>query len=213
MARHRAGPTDQEPKLSRTKKEAPKSDQAASGGASPDKTAPARLLPPIQTAAVLPVKFTTTRAAEGGAELARLNARQRELHQQRTQIAHDLRALDERRIPLEEALSLAAASREKDGEVLVLPIWVDCEARPVAGRPHTYDVFRTDTTPRTLVRQVTVAPKATQETLPGMAIDPSLPEEQRRLSDAITKALRPALNDPGAGDTANADEHEGAHFT
>lgn len=160
---------------------------------------------------MLPVKFTTARAAEGGAELARLNARQRDLHQQRTQIAHDLRALDERRIPLEEALRLAAASREKDGEVLALPIWVDCEARAVAGRPHTYDVFRADTTPPTLVRQVTVAPRATQETLPGMAADPSLPEEQRRLSDAITKALRPALNDAGA--TASTDDHEGAHFT
>lgn len=123
----------------------------------------------------LPVRMTEARRAALAGELATLNGEHRELQVEKARAAKEyarrLAENEARRIPLEEALKKAddAAKRR---EVPVLPVQVECEARPVPGKDHTFDVFRMDTVPPTKVAQVFLpASKAEQAGLPGIAPD------------------------------------------
>lgn len=210
-----------------TKKEDPKSTAAA-------KPAPPDTRPTLRMAITLPVRLDETRRAVLGAELASLNTTHRTLKTQKAAASKDfankIEKVEARSIPLEEALKAAKAS----AKVLVLPLEVDCEARPVPGEADVYDVYRMDTDPPSYLKRV-IQPRigGEQPGLPGLG-EPRAPDEDeaKKLEDQFREQLKdvvfPEEGDddvpssrgrggataapPGEG-AGEGDDGEGEHFT
>lgn len=151
------------------------------------KAADAPVAPARPIMLTLPVKLTATRRAVLGEELAMLNGTHRDLQAAKKDASKrysaQISAVELRSVPIEEALKMKGER--------VVPLSVQCEARPVPGQPTMLDVFRMDTDPPTFVKRIPAPTLGDQVTLPGIdaPAGPSQEEMERQFADEIAKAL------------------------
>ncbi len=178
----------------------------------------AETIPPKRVSVTLPVTLTTERRATAGAELASLNKEYRDLADEKARVAKGFKKrlglIEARKIPLGEALK-AADERARDGvkEPLTVQLETDCEARPIAGAPYRYDVYRLDTPTPTFVHQVYLPPAPTQESIPGVDAAAAAPaDEQALFEEGLRAALEgvafPEDDAPSGGDGEGDDSEE-----